>query len=181
MKVLGLIRRQGEKTGAPKTYNLKVEAVLNPVNSYLVGFHENLTTNDAHKEKYSEFEYRNIISIIYGTISDIGLCFDVQVVVYSDGSELLNQVIHSECYDNENYVFDYVNYDCIGGEKYIFNMSDISTLPEFKDKTVVECIQRFMEIKESCDHRLLFDFYKVASKKELLSCSEFLDYTDNKS
>lgn len=179
MIVTGLIKRYDEKTDRPKNYNLKIEAILNPVNSYLVGFHENLTTHDERKEKYSQFEYRNILSIIYGTISEKNLSFDIQVAVYADGQGLTNQIISSECHENSNYVFEYENYDCIGGEKYIFNMSDISTLPMFKKKTVTECIQHFMEIKESCDYNLLFHFHKLASKDKLMDIHEFAEYTND--
>lgn len=178
MRVTGSIKRYDEKTDRSKVYDLKIETVLNPVNSYLVGFHENLVTHGNPKEKYSQFEYRNIISIIYGTISENNLSFDIQVVVYADGQGFTNQIIYSECHENGNYVFDYENYDCIGGEKYIFNMSDISTLPEFKNKTVIECIQHFMEIKESYDYSLLFHFHKVKSKDKLLDINEFKEYTN---
>ena len=82
MRVTGSIKRYDEKTDRSKVYDLKIETVLNPVNSYLVGFHENLVTHGNPKEKYSQFEYRNIISIIYGTISENNLSFDIQVVVY---------------------------------------------------------------------------------------------------
>lgn len=178
MKIEGIVRRHNEKIDRPKIYDLKIEAVLNPVNSYLVGFYENLTTNDEKKEKYSQFEYRNIISIIYGTICESGLSFDIQIVVYADGHGFTNQIISAECLENGNYVFDYENYDCIGGEKYIFNMNDISTLPVFKNKTVTECIQHFMEIKNLCDYCLLFHFHKVASKDKLMDINEFGEYTN---
>lgn len=178
MIVTGLIKRYNEKTDRVKNYNLKIEAVLNPTNSYLVGFSKNLTTNDEREEKYSLFEYRNIISIIYGTISENGHSFDLQIVVYANGQELINHIINSECQENCNYVFDYENFDGIHGEKYIFNMSDISTLPEFKNKTLTESIQHFIEIKDSYDYNLLYNFQKVDSKDKLMDIHEFGAYTN---
>ena len=117
MKIRGLIRTQGEKKGRDRVYDIQVDAVFSPSNTYLVGIGKNYRTNDDKKEKYYKFEYRNIISLIYGTIEAGNLSFSIQIAVLSSGDGLMNQIIHTVCNENENYLFDYDTDDNVCGER----------------------------------------------------------------
>lgn len=181
MKIRGLIRTQGEEKGRDKVYDMQVDAVISPSNTYLVGIGKNYRTNDDKKEKYYKFEYRNIISLIYGTIEDGDLSFSIQIAVLSFGDELMNQIIHTCCNEYDNYVFDYETDDYVYGERlYILNMNDLQTLPEFANKTTFECIQHYVDVLEEYDHNLRFEFCKPVSQQKYMNLNEFADYTNDK-
>ncbi|WP_348725662.1 hypothetical protein [Parabacteroides goldsteinii] len=181
MKIRGLIRTQGEKKGRDRVYDIQVDAVFSPSNTYLVGIGKNYRTNDDKKEKYYKFEYRNIISLIYGTIKDENLSFSIQIAVLSSGDGLMNQIIHTVCNENENYVFDYETDDYVCGERlYILNMNDLQTLPEFANQTTFECIQHYVDVLEEYDHNLRFEFCKPVSQQKYMNLKEFADYTNDK-
>lgn len=181
MKVSGLIRREGEEKSRDKVYDMQVDAVISPSNTYLVGISKKKQTNDDKKEIYFKFEYRNIISLIYGTIKDGNLSFNVQIAVLSNGYDLMNQIIHTDCNETGNYIFDYEDFEYVRGEQlYILNMNDIQTLPEFANKTTFECIQHYVDVLEEYDHNLRFEFYKPASQQKYMNINEFANYTDDK-
>ncbi|MCL3853526.1 hypothetical protein M1P97_19780 [Parabacteroides sp. GYB001] len=181
MKVTGLIRKErGAKTNC-EIYDLQIDAVLNPSNTYIVQIDTDRMIQRNPRERYYTFTYRNIMSIIYGTVNKNDLCFNVQVVVYSDGQAIINQIILAECLNNSNYVFDFDEDFPIDGKypAYILNMNDIQTLPEYSGKTVIECIEHFVDslnLRGEFSNR--FEFFKPVSKNKLMDFQEFSDYTD---
>lgn len=180
MKVSGLIRREGEVKKTSKSYDLKVDAVINPSRTYVVDINLDCEMSGDIKEKYTHFEYRNIISIIYGTITDGNLNFKIQMIVYSNVGQLMNQIILSECLEYPSYVFDYDTDSFYSiHPSYILNMDDLQTLPEYSGKTVFESIEHFANIVSlRYDYENIYKFYKPASKNKTMDFQEFANYTD---
>lgn len=180
MKVTGLIRRTGEVKKTSKNYDLKVEAVISPSRTYVVDINLDCEMSEDIKEKYTQFEYRNIISIIYGTITEGNLNFKIQMIVYSNVGWLTNQIILSECLDNPNYVFDYDTDSSYSIQpSYLLNMDDLQTLPEYSGKTVFESIEYFANaVYLRSDYENIHKFYKLISQNKVMTYQEFNNYID---
>lgn len=180
MKVTGLIRKEGEIKKISKSYDLKVDAVINPSCMYIVDIDLDCETTGETKEKYTHFEYRNIISIIYGTVSDGSLDFRIQMLVYSNIGGLMNQIVLAECLENPNYVFDYdTDSSCSIYPLYILNMNDLQTYPEYSGKTVFESIEYFVNtVYLRSDYENIHKFYRPVSEKQTMNFQDFGRYTD---
>lgn len=180
MKVTGLIRRTGEVKKTSKIYDLKVDAVIKPSHTYLVDISLDCETTGKTKEKYTQFEYCNIISIIYGTVSEDNLDFSIQMIVYTNAGQLMNQIILSECLEYPNYVFDYDTDSSYSiHPSYILNMDDLQTLPEYFGKTVFESIEHFANsVYLGNDIENTHKFYRPVSKNKTMDFKEFANYTD---
>lgn len=181
MKVSGLIRREGEVKKTSKNYDLKVDAIINPSHTYAVCINTNCETTGEVKEKYTSFEYCNIISIIYGTVSEGNLDFNIQMIVYPGGGTLINQIIISECLEHPNYIFDYDEDSFYSIDvSYILNMNDLQTLPEYSGKTVFESIEYFVNTWDlRGEYKNRFQFFKPISKEKIMDFQEFSNYTNN--
>lgn len=184
MRVEGIIKKHGESNQSLKSYEVKIDTVVTPNRTYLVGICKNNITSEDQPQKYDYFEYRNIISIINGTVSDQGDIFEIQILTYSNGDELVNHVISSNCINNGSHILECTTYGAIETPiLYILNMNDLQTVPDYSGKTVIECIEHFMESLDdrglqNVDFETRFQFYKPKVNGKLMDYQEFATYTD---
>lgn len=179
MKVTGLIKKAGEVKKTSKCYDLKVDSVIPLSDTYVVSVNTECETTEKEKEKYTHFEYRNIISIIYGTISEGNLDFNIQMITYSNGGFLMNQIILAECLEYPNYIFDY-DTDSFHSihPSFILNMNDLQTLPDCSGKTVFDSIEYFVnELRSKCEYKNLYEFF-ILGKRRAMDFQEFNNYID---
>ena len=183
MKIYGDIFLNGVKQTTKDIFDLNVEHSFTPNNLWYLIFNEGTTSKK--KLNYKSFSFHKIQNVLYGYINFNHLKFEMSMVIYTNGDELVKEIIKCNCHENPNYRFK--KFDSL--ENYwwqLVDLDELKSLSEFEKKTNIECFKKLMEehysiIKDSIYYNIKFDFYEPSDSPKIFNSFEFLNYIEEDS
>lgn len=139
-----------------------IETSFTPKDLWLVSIDNE--GNFENKKIEKMVQMRKVQQILIGKVLYHNVEFSVQLALYCGGNEMRDVIIQGYSHDYGDYGLSSGDlFDLLSSSIHLFDFEELRTMPEYKDKSNIECIETFID--GHYPYNQILNCYEVSSGK----------------